>query len=182
MPNPNLLPRHPHQTAVVYATVDALAQERGPQTDKRFAIVLELGPVVFSWTLYDTSTHDGVNVIAPSGGATGTWKRARFAERGEDLSDADQTLLVSGKRHRVIPTATLTDNRTKTLGTTGASAGDQMLITRNDVEAFAVTIVNGGTGGGNVAVMPAGSRAWCLAVFDGTDWIHAAGGLALGTS
>jgi hypothetical protein len=178
----DLLPERPHQAAVVYATVAALAQERGPQTDRRFVLVLELGPQVFSWALYDTTDADGVNVIAPSGGAVGRWKRARYDERGEDLADADQALTVAGGRLRVLPPATLTDDRTLTLDDAGAAAGDQILITRNDVSAFTATIVNGGAGGGNVAVMPVSVRSWCLSVFDGTNWIHAASGLSLAAS
>jgi hypothetical protein len=178
----DLLPERPHQAAVVFATVAALAQERGPHTDRRFAVVLELGPQVFSWALYDTTTADDVNVIAPSGGATGRWKRARYDERGADLTDADQTLTVAGRRLRVLPPATLTTNRTLTLDDAGAGAGDQILITRNDATANTLTIVNGGAGGGNVAVMPVSVRSWCLAVFDGTNWIHAASGLSLAAS
>ncbi len=179
---PGLLPPKPRQSAIVYETVSALAQDPGPATDIRYAVVLELGPQIFKWWLYASDAADDLNVIAPSGGSPGRWKRARFDDAGDDLGDADVTLLVSGGRTHVIPPATLTANRTSTLGVTGAVAGDEILIVRNDVEAFALTIVNGGGGAGNVAVMPAGERAWCRARFDGTDWTHLGSGIALGTS
>jgi hypothetical protein len=181
-PQPGSLPSKPRQSAIVYETADSLAQDPGPATDIRYAVVLELGPQIFKWWIYASDTADDVNVIAPSGGTPGRWKRARFDDSGEDLGDANVTLLVSGGATRVVPPATLTAGRTLTLGTTGAAAGDEMLIVRNDAEAFAVTVVNGGAGAGNVAVMPSGSRAWCRARFDGTDWIHVGSGLALGTS
>lgn len=179
---PGLLPSKPRQSAIVYETADALAQDPGPQTDIRYAVVLGLGPQVFKWYLDASDAADGVNVIAPSGGTSGRWKRARFDDRGSDLADASATLLVSGGRTRVLPAATLTANRTLTLGTTGAVAGDEILVVRNDATAFSLTIANGGDGAGNVAAMPVSSRAWCLARFDGTDWIHVQSALALAAS
>lgn len=179
---PGLLPEKPRQSAIVYETADGLAQDPGPQTDIRYAVVLELGPEIFKWYLYASDAADGVNVIAPSGGASGRWKRARFDDRGDDLGDANITLLVSGGRTRILPTATLTADRTLTLDDAGAVQGDEILVVRNDAAAFVLTIANGGAGGGNVAVMPVSSRAWCLARFDGTNWIHMQSALALGAS
>lgn len=89
------------------------------------------------------------------------------------------TITVSGQRHRVFPAETLTANRQITLSTTGAVAGDELFITRNDATTFTLTITNGGVGGGTLAVMPVSTRAWCLASFDGTNWFHSASGLAL---
>lgn len=182
MPQSGTLPARPRQSAIVYPTPAALSQDPGPASSMAYAVVLSLGPTVFSWALYDETDADDVNVIAPTGGSPGRWKRARFVERGDDLADASATILVSGGRHRVIPPDTITAPRTLTLGTTGAVAGDKLLITRNDSAAHAVTLANGGTNAGTVAVMPAGARAWCLAVFDGTDWIHKASALSLATS
>lgn len=177
---PGLLPERPRQSAIVWETVDALAQAPGPQTDTRYAVVLALGPAIFRWHLYAADAHDGVNVIAPSGGTAGRWKRARYDDGGNALTDADQTILVSGGATRIVPPTTLTANRALTLDDAGAVAGDEILIVRNDAEAFALTLINGGAGAGNVAVMPAGSRAWCRARFDGADWIHLGSGVALG--
>lgn len=179
---PGLLPPQPRQHATVYETVDALAQDPGPQTDIRYAVVLELGPEIFKWYLYASDPADGVNVVAPSGGASGRWKRARFDDRGDDLGDASAALLVSGGRTRILPAATLTADRTLTLDDAGAVQGDEILVIRNDATAFVLTIANGGAGGGNVAVMPSSNRSWCRARFDGTNWIHVQSALALGAS
>lgn len=168
------------QSALVFTTAQQLRQEPGPSSAERYAIVLELGPEPFAWTLYDDSTDDGIDVIEPSGGpGTGRWIRTRSDDRGSDLTDASVTILVSGNRTRVLPAATLTANRTCTLDDEGAVEGDELYIVRNDTTAYTYTIVNGGAGAGNVAVMPVSNRAWCRARFNGTNWIHLGSGIAL---
>jgi hypothetical protein len=184
MPDPVAFgPPLPRQKATVYLTAADLASDPGPRTTTRYAIVLELGPEVFRWVYGSTDTADDVNIIgSAAGGAAGRWVRTRGAIRGADLTDANATLLVSGDRLRVIPPATITDNRTLTLGATGAVEGDWIQVTRNGTEAFTVTLVNGGAGAGNVAVMPISARSWTIATFDGTNWIHKASGLSLATT
>lgn len=170
------------QSALVFTTVQQLRQEPGPSVSERYAYVLELG-AMFAWTLYDGSTDDGIDVVAPSGGpGTGTWIRTRSNDRGDDLTNADATILVSGDRVRVLPAATLTANHTLTLSTTGAVEGDELLVVRNDATAYTYTLINGGAGAGNVAVMPVSQRAWCRARFDGTNWIHLGSGISLAAS
>jgi hypothetical protein len=170
------------QSALVFTTAQQLRQEPGPSVAERYAYVLELG-AMFAWTLYDGSDDDGIDVIAPSGGpGTGTWIRTRSDDRGDDLTNADATILVSGNRTRVLPAATLTANHTLTLDDEGAVEGDELFIVRNDATAYTYTIVNGGAGAGNVAVMPVSNRAWCHARFDGTNWIHLGSGIALASS
>jgi hypothetical protein len=170
------------QSALVFTTTQQLRQEPGPSASERYAFVLELG-AMFAWTLYDGSTDDGFNVIAPSGGpGSGRWKRARSNDMGANLTDAAATIYVSGNRTRLLPASTLTTNRSLTLGTTGAVSGDELIIVRNDATAFTYTIVNGGSGAGNVAVMPANNRAWCSVRFDGTNWIHVGSAIALASS
>jgi hypothetical protein len=145
---------------------------------------LELGPDPFAWTLYSALDDDGINVIAPTGGggATGRWIRSRSDDRTLDLPDGDETIAVTGGRTRVLPVSTLTQNSALTLDDAGAVAGDEFYIVRNDTTAFTYTIVNGGAGAGNVAVMPVSQRAWCLARFDGTNFVHLGSGIALATS
>lgn len=169
-------------SARVYRTAAELGSEPGPSTDTRYAVVLSPGPALFVWSLYDTTTADDVTVVEPSGGQIGRWIRARDDDRGEDLGDEDATLTIAGKRLRIIPPSTLSADRVLTLSTTGAVAGDQIRVTRNDASAPTVTIANGGEGGGNVALMPASERSWCVARFDGVDWIHVASGVALASS
>lgn len=181
MPQPSLAPSHPRQGVIVYATPEALAADPGPRTDTRFALALSLG-AVFSWSIFSEATADGETVIAPSGGGVGRWIRSRAVEQGDDLGDASATITISGGRWRVLPAATLTADRTLTIDDAGAVEGDEILVTRNGIESFKLTLANGGAGAGTIAAMPSGSRAWCLMRFDGTNWIHAASGVALGTS
>lgn len=181
MQQPSLAPTRPRQGAIVYPTLEALAADPGPRTDTRFAHVLSVG-AVFSWSIFSSETDDGENVIAPTGGGVGRWIRSRSVDRGDDLTNASATIAISGGRWRVLPAATLSADRVLTIDDLGAVAGDEILVTRNDATAYKLTLNNGGAGAGTIAVMPAGLRAWCLTRFDGTNWIHAASALALGTS
>jgi hypothetical protein len=167
------------QSALIFTTAQQLRQEPGPSTAERYAFVIELG-CLFAWTLYSGLTDDGIDVVAPSGGpGSGRWIRTRSDDIGDDLTDANATILVSGNRTRVLPAATLTANRTLTLSTTGAVEGDELFIVRNDATAYTYTLANSGVGAGNVAIMPISNRAWCRARFDGTNWIHLASGISL---
>lgn len=177
---PGILADKPRQKATVYLTAADLANDPGPRDAVRYAHVLELGPETWRWVHSDVSTADNVNIIEPAnGGGLGRWIRNRTSLRGADLTTGDQTITVAGNRWRVIPAATIAGNSIITLEDAGAVEGDWILVTRNGTEAFTVTIANGGTGGGNIAVMPISVRAWALSVFDGTNWIHAASGLSL---
>ena len=177
---PGILADKPRQKATVYLTAAELANDPGPLDSTRSAHVLELGPELWRWVYGDVSTADDVNIIEPAdGGGLGRWVRTRATLRGADLVDGDQTLTVAGNRHRIIPAATITGNSIVTLDDEGAAEGDWILVTRNDTEAFTVTIANGGPGAGNLAVMPVSVRSWALSVFDGTNWVHAASGLSL---
>jgi hypothetical protein len=183
MPTPPGTTSPKRQAALVFTTAQQLRQEPGPSVAERYAVVLELGPDPFAWTLYSSETDDGIDVIAPSGGpGSGRWIRTRSDDRGDDLTDANATILVSGNRLRILPAATLTANHTLTLDDEGAVQGDELHIVRNDATAYTYTLINGGTGLGNVAVMPISNRAWCRARFDGTNWIHIGSGLALASS
>lgn len=182
MPNrAGILPAK-RQTALVFTTAQQLRQEPGPSVDERYAVVLELG-AIFAWTLNSAETDDGIDIVAPSGGpGSGRWIRTRSDDRGDDLTNANATILVSGNRTRILPATTLAASRSLTLGTTGAVEGDEIHIVRNDATAYTYTLVNGGAGAGNVAVMPVSNRAWCRARFDGTNWIHLGSGISLAIS
>lgn len=170
------------QSALIFTTAAQLRQEPGPSVSERYAFVIELG-ALFAWTLYNGDADDGINVIAPSGGpGSGTWKRTRSNDTGSNLTDANVTILVSDNRTRILPAATLTTNRTLTLGTTGAVSGDELFIVRSDTGMYTYTIVNGGAGAGNVVILPDSNRSWCRARFDGTNWIHLASGISLAAS
>jgi hypothetical protein len=89
---------------------------------------------------------------------------------GASLTDADQTLVIGDGGRRVLPDSTLTDNRTKTLGTSGAVAGDVIEIARLDTEAFTMAIVNGGPGAGTLLTFPVSTMLYGCFKFDGTNW------------
>lgn len=144
-------------------------------------------PGLFRWAMGSAITDDGgATCIETSGGQQGRFLRERCPDRGEDLTNAAATIYPSGKRWRVLPAATLSANRVLTLGvgssTVSVVEGDWIYITREDVGAYTFTILNGGVGAGNVAVMPVSQRAWCLAYFDGTNWVHKGSGISLATS
>ena len=166
------------QAASVRQSVAEMRADRGPPI-VHYAVPLDM-PGLFRWVADSALADDGVTVIVPTGGgALGAWVRVREADRGADLTDANATLVVGGKRWRTLPAATLTANRTATLGTTNAAAGDTIGITRLDVGAFTYAIANGGAGGGTLATMPVSARAHLVAYFDGTNWSHRASGLLL---
>ena len=180
---PGLSQPDPRQKATVYLTAADLANDPGPLTTVRYAFVLELGPEVWRWAYGDVSTADDVNIIeSANGGGLGRWIRARATLRGADLTTGNQTITVAGNRWRVIPAATIAGASVITIDDAGAVEGDEILVTRNGVEAFTVTLVNGGAGAGNLVVMPAGFRSWALSGFDGTNWVHKASGLSLATA
>lgn len=161
-----------------FATAGALAGVRAPLTAERFAYVQALG-AMFAWSSASTATSDSTNVIAPSDGSVGRWLRVVIDDAGANLTDADASLTIVGGRKRLLPAATLSGNRTLTLATTNAQAGDEIEITRLDVGAFTVAIVNGGAGGGTLATLPISARSYIACRFDGSNWRQVRSGLAL---
>lgn len=86
------------------------------------------------------------------------------------LTDANATITVAQGTWRVAAAALLTANRTVTLSTTGAVAGDQIQITRLDVGAFTLAIVNGGVGAGTLYTMAVSALGCATVQFNGTNW------------
>jgi hypothetical protein len=71
----------------------------------------------------------------------------------------------------VLPAATsLTASRTVTVNTDSAAAGESITIVRLGLGAFTMPIVNGGTGGGTLATLPASKARQATLSFDGTNW------------
>lgn len=97
--------------------------------------------------------------------------QADIKNPGPDLGDDANDILVSQGRWRRLPAATLTANRAPVVQPTGAKAGDTITITRDDAEAFTLTLTNGGTGGGTIVVLPASLVGFADVQFDGTDWL-----------
>lgn len=90
--------------------------------------------------------------------------------KGTNLTDASVTIQVTQGPWRALPAATLSANRSITLGTTGAFAGDKITITRLDVTAFTLAIVNGGVGAGTLITYPVSKLGSGIFQFDGTNW------------
>ncbi len=86
------------------------------------------------------------------------------------LTDASPTIQIGSGTWRTLPASTLTQDRTLTIGTTGAVAGSRMRIVRLDLTAFHYTIVDGGSGTPTLAVLPAGRVSFIVLEFDGTNW------------
>lgn len=66
--------------------------------------------------------------------------------------------------------ATMSQGSTVTLSATGAAPGDMLTVSRTDTSANTLTVANGGTGGGNIAVLVASKEGFVKAWFDGTNW------------
>jgi hypothetical protein len=89
---------------------------------------------------------------------------------GAALTDANATIQIGDGGRRVLPDATLTDNRTVTLGTTSAVAGDIIELVRLDTEAFTLAVVNGGPGAGTLLTYAVSAALYGCFKFDGTNW------------
>ena len=151
-----------------------MESDQGPQL-AHYEMPLDV-PALFKWVAGDTSTADDVTVLTHTGGTAGRWIRVRLDVLGDDLTDADATIYVTGNFRRELPAATLGDNRTLTLGTTNAAAGDELTIVRRDVGAYTYQIDNGGAGGGTLCTLPVSTAYWADFHFDGTDWSVTRGG------
>jgi len=157
---------YPRLAATIRDTIAAIAADFGPPI-ARYAIPLDFARL-FRFVPGSTATADSRTVIGATGGTAGRWLLVRVNDRGADLADANATIGVGGNFWRVLPAATLTDDRTITLATTNAAAGDVLEVTRLDATGNALTFVNGGAGAGTLLVLSAAGSA--RFAFDGTNW------------
>lgn len=155
--------------AGIYLTAALLRATTPSPAVRRFVHVFGR-PGVFRWIAGDTTADDGWTAYRPIPD-DGAFILEREDDRGVDLVDDDEVLLVSQGRWRVLPAATVTAPCAKTLGTAGAARGDSITVTRLDLSAHAVTL--------GALTMPGGSRSWARHVFNGTAWVPRAGGLLL---
>lgn len=171
----------PRRAITVVQGVDQLRTGRGPALIE-YVELLDLGEV-FRWSPEANLTDDGKNVITASGGFPGAYVRVRRAVAGSQGADltasAAQTLLTSQGELRRIPAATLTENIVLTLDPTNAAAPDLIEVSRFDVSAFTVAIVNGGPAAGTLVTLPVSVRANAVAQFNGTDFVLRRSGLML---
>ena len=161
----------------VYLTRANLRSSPGPLVQK-FAICVDGPPGVYRFALGSTDVDDDWTTIVPQGGAAGAWELMGFPDRGTNLTNASATLQPGDGSWSVLPAATLTANRTLTLGTTNAREGYTRTITRLDTTAYTYTIANGGVGGGTLTVFPRSVVGSAVFYFDGTNWTlrHVSGG------
>ena len=160
----------PPRAATVKTTAAKMATQKG-NTSPEYNMPLDKGGAIFEWIPSGTDAVDSETVFGNQGGVPGTWRRVREDTKGADLADANATIQIGGKAWRVLPISTLTDNRVLTLGTTNARAGDQLTITRLDVEAFTYQIDNGGAGVGTLVTFAVSVRSFADLQFDGTNWL-----------
>lgn len=159
---------YPRRPALVRSTVANIESSPGEQHANQHVIPLDK-PRLYTFIPSGTDTPDSVTVLDVSGGSDGVWRDVPYYDRGTDLTDAAETLYVSGEQWRHLAAGTLTANRTKTLSTTQARAGHRILISSADGTAYALTIVNGGAGAGTLATLRGPGYALC--VFNGTNWV-----------
>ncbi len=96
---------------------------------------------------------------------------------GAALTDADQTLqpATDTVSEYVQPAATpLSAARNKTFGVTSGVTKLLCRIVRKDTGAFNITVVNGGTNGGNLGTIPPATASYYTALtgfYNGVDWL-----------
>ena len=93
------------------------------------------------------------------------------------MTDADQTLQPATNQvgqYDQLALVPLTAGRNKTVGVASAFAGLGFQIVRHDQGAFNMTITNGGTNGGTLAVIsapPVGKSTVVPLIYNGSDWL-----------
>lgn len=159
---------YPRRPALIRTSVANIESSPGELHDQQHVIPLDK-PRLYTFIPSGTDTPDSVTVLDVSGGSAGVWRDVPYYDRGTDLTDAAETLYVSGEQWRHLAAGTLTANRAKTLSTTQARAGHHVLISSAEGTAYALTIANGGAGAGTLATLRGPGYALC--VFNGTDWV-----------
>lgn len=91
--------------------------------------------------------------------------------RGANLTDANQTLQVSGGVDYQLPFGTLTASRDKTLGNTSPGTGTVITIRRFDKQAFTLVIKN--HDGSTLFTFASATPGEADFRFDGANWVHA---------
>ena len=158
------------QAVRVYPSLASMRSAPGPAVP-HYALPLDAAGAPYRWAPSSAAVEDAWTIIVPTGGGfPGAWIRMREDSLGEPITGT-ATLTVGGRPRRRIAAAALSASATLTLSTTGAVAGDWIAVTRLDVGAFTVALVNGGPAAGTLATMPVSARAYTRAYFDGVDWL-----------
>ena len=94
---------------------------------------------------------------------------AEMLTQGKDITDANQTILLSEGARHVCQEGTLTANRVIVIGKTDSPDTDEMIgIVRFDTSAFTLTIND--DAGTLIYVMPASQRKAVYCKYDGTHY------------
>jgi hypothetical protein len=109
-----ITPAEQRLVAPVYASVVILAQYPGPLTSRRYAQVPGVG--LFSWSLNDARTPNGVDIIGHTGGASGVW-----ALVPQSMAVADSV--------RVVAIDAITLSGEQTIDGEAIVDGDRVLVT-----------------------------------------------------
>lgn len=163
------------------ASATALKADPGPRLPK-YAITLTDG-LLYKWVPDDATTEQAPatyshpTVVGHTGGYSGRWLLVRSNDRAANLTDAAQDLYVAHGRRYVVPLGTLTVTRAKTLKDDGAAAGDVIRITRTDVEAFTMTVVDEASTA-TIFTFPVSESWFADFRFNGTNWSPEAFGQA----
>lgn len=95
---------------------------------------------------------------------------------GANLTDANATIQPNTDKasEYTLPAATLSTNRSLTIGVTGPPITDSIVqIVRRDLSANTYTVINGGAGAGTLFTFPGGTVTpqAVTCIFDGANWI-----------
>jgi hypothetical protein len=103
---------YPRRPALIRATVANVESSPGEQHANQHVIPLDK-PRLYTFIPSGTDTPDSVTVLDVSGGSDGVWRDVPYDDRGTNLTDAAETLYVSGEQWRRLVAGTLTADRTE---------------------------------------------------------------------
>jgi hypothetical protein len=164
----------------MFETVALMVADPGPRI-AHYAFALDTA-LLYQWVPNSTAQTDGHIILGHTGGYAGTWQAVRADNRGSDLTDADATIYISGKRYRYLPASTLGANHTLTISnltssgsTTYVSDGDELTITRLDAEAYTYDLVDAASVA-SIITLPASEMWFADLRFEGANWVLARAG------
>jgi len=133
---------NPPQAVRVWPSLASMRTDPGPAL-AHYALPLDAAGAPYRFAPSSVAVEDAWTVIVPTGGGfPGAWIRVREDSLGAPITGT-ATLTVGGRQRRRIAAAALSASATLTLSTLGAVAGDTIAVTRLDVGAYTVALVNG---------------------------------------
>lgn len=157
--------------AGIYPSLAAL-RSATPPTVQRFARVLGV-PGLFRFVPLDGTADDGWTAVVPSAGG-GCWLADRTNDQGPPVvfsANAATVGIYSGPWQQ-IPTGATAADSSITLDPVGALLGDTKELTRQDLSAHVITVLDGGPGGATLSTFAASVFGNQLFWFTGTNWVR----------